>query len=68
VPRKDHIPISEYVNLRVAALAFGMRYGADVEVSRLLANLGIAVPGNLVGGLLFVTFARTVQAAAGSTD
>jgi hypothetical protein len=51
----------------VVALAFGMRC-ADVEVSRLLANLGIAVPGNLVCGLLFVTFARTVQAAAGSTD
>jgi formate/nitrite transporter FocA (FNT family) len=46
-------------------LVFGMRYGADVDVSQLLANLGLAVAGNLVGGLLFVTFVRTVQAAEG---
>jgi len=47
-------------------LVFGMRYGADVDVSALLANLGIAVAGNLVGGLCLVTFVRTVQAAEGS--
>src|SRR5919202_1801552 len=46
-------------------LVFGMRYGADVDVSQLLANLGLAVAGNLVGGLLFVTFVRSVQAAEG---
>ncbi len=49
-------------------LVFGMRYDADVDVSQLLSNLGLAVVGNLVGGLLFVTFARTVQAAEGSRD
>jgi formate-nitrite transporter family protein len=47
-------------------IVFGMRVGADVDVSQLLANLGIAVAGNLVGGLLFVTFVRTVQAAEGA--
>ena len=44
-------------------LVFGMRYGADIQVSQLLANLGVAVAGNLVGGLLLVTFVRSVQAA-----
>jgi len=49
-------------------LVFGMRYGADVETSQLLANLGLAVGGNLVGGLMFVTFVRSVQAAEGRSD
>ena len=49
-------------------LVFGMRFGADVDVSQLLANLGLAVGGNLVGGLLFVTFVRSVQAAEGGGD
>jgi formate-nitrite transporter family protein len=48
-------------------LVFGMRYGADVDVSQLLANLGLAVAGNLVGGLGLVTFVRTVQAAEGAS-
>ena len=47
-------------------VVFGMRVGANVDVSQLLANLGIAVGGNLVGGLMFVTFVRTVQAAEGA--
>jgi formate/nitrite transporter FocA (FNT family) len=47
-------------------LVFGMRYGADVGVGQLLANLGLAVVGNLVGGLLFVTVVRSVQAAEGA--
>jgi formate/nitrite transporter FocA (FNT family) len=46
-------------------LVFGMRYGAGVDVSQLLANLGLAVAGNLAGGLLFVTFVRSIQAAEG---
>jgi formate/nitrite transporter FocA (FNT family) len=45
-------------------MVFGMRYGADVSVGDLFANLGLAVGGNLVGGLLFVTFARSAQASA----
>jgi len=47
-------------------LVFGMRVGADVATSQLLANLGIAVAGNLIGGLMFVTFVRSVQAAEGA--
>ena len=47
-------------------LVFGMRYGADVETSQLLANLALAVVGNLAGGLMFVTFVRSVQAAEGA--
>jgi formate/nitrite transporter FocA (FNT family) len=48
-------------------LVFGMRYGADVSVGDLFSNLGLAVGGNLVGGLLLVTFARTAQAFAASS-
>jgi formate-nitrite transporter family protein len=44
-------------------LVFGMRYGADVDTGQLLSNLGLSVAGNLVGGLLLVTFARSAQAA-----
>ena len=47
-------------------LVFGMRYGADVDVSQLLGNLGLSVAGNLAGGLVFVTFVRSVQAAEGA--
>jgi formate-nitrite transporter family protein len=47
-------------------LVFGMRYDADVGFAQLLANFGLAVGGNIVGGLLFVTFVRTIQAAEGT--
>ena len=49
-------------------LVFGMRYGASVDVSQLLGNLGLAVLGNLIGGLLFVTFVRSIQAAEGGDE
>jgi formate/nitrite transporter FocA (FNT family) len=45
-------------------LVFGMRYGAGVSIGDLFANLGLAVAGNLVGGLLLVTLARSAQALA----
>ena len=48
-------------------IVFGMRYGADVSFSDLFTNLGLAVAGNLVGGLLLVTFARSAQAAGRSS-
>jgi formate/nitrite transporter FocA (FNT family) len=48
-------------------LVFGMRYGADVSMGDLFSNLGLAVGGNLVGGLLLVTFARSAQAFAASS-
>jgi formate/nitrite transporter FocA (FNT family) len=44
-------------------LIYGMRFGGGVSYSQLFTNLGLSVGGNIVGGLLLVTFARTVQAA-----
>jgi formate/nitrite transporter FocA (FNT family) len=41
---------------------FGLRYGADADVGELFGNLGLAVAGNLAGGLLLVTLARSAQA------
>jgi formate/nitrite transporter FocA (FNT family) len=49
-------------------LVFGMRYGAAVSIGELFANLGIAVAGNFLGGLLLVTFARTAQAFGASSS
>ena len=43
-------------------LFYGIRFGADIGYDQLFANLGIAVAGNLVGGLVLVTFARSAQA------
>jgi formate-nitrite transporter family protein len=48
-------------------IVFGMRYGADVGIADLFASLGLAVGGNVVGGLLLVTFARSAQAFAASS-
>ena len=47
-------------------MLFGIRYGAGVSTGDLFSNLGLAVGGNLVGGLLLVTFARSTQALAAS--
>ena len=44
-------------------LIYGMRYGGGVTYGQLFTNLGLSVAGNMVGGLLLVTFVRTVQAA-----
>ena len=49
-------------------LVFGMRYGADVSIADLFANLGLAIAGNLVGGILLVTCVRSAQALAGSDE
>jgi formate-nitrite transporter family protein len=49
-------------------LVFGMRYGAAVSVGELFTNLGLAVAGNLIGGLLLVTFARSAQAFAATSS
>jgi formate/nitrite transporter FocA (FNT family) len=48
-------------------MVFGMRYGADVGIGALLASLGLSVGGNVVGGMLLVTFARSAQAFAASS-
>ena len=49
-------------------LVFGMRYGAAVSVGDLFRNLGLAIGGNLVGGLLLVTFARSAQALGATSS
>jgi formate/nitrite transporter FocA (FNT family) len=43
-------------------LIFGMRFGADVGLGDTALNFLIAVSGNMLGGLLFVTLTRTSQA------
>jgi formate/nitrite transporter FocA (FNT family) len=48
-------------------MLFGIRYGAAVSTGDLFSNLGLAVGGNVVGGLLLVTFARSAQALAASS-
>jgi formate/nitrite transporter FocA (FNT family) len=48
-------------------IVFGMRYGAHVSLGALFSNLGLAVAGNLAGGMLLVTFARSAQAAGASS-
>ena len=50
-------------------LIFGMRYGADIALGEVFANFGIAVAGNMIGGIVFVTLTRTSQAiGSGETD
>jgi formate/nitrite transporter FocA (FNT family) len=46
---------------------FGIRYGSTLGWSDLFSNLGVAVAGNLVGGVLFVTLTRFGQAAGSSS-
>jgi formate/nitrite transporter FocA (FNT family) len=48
-------------------LIFGMRFGADVGLDDTAINFAIAVAGNMLGGMLFVTLTRTSQ-AVGSGD
>jgi formate/nitrite transporter FocA (FNT family) len=55
-----------HVIVSTIEFVFGMRYGADVTIGDLFSNLGIALAGNLAGGLLLVTFARSAQAFAAS--
>lgn len=45
-------------------LVFARRYGADISLADFSTNLGLSIAGNLVGGLLLVTFARFVQATS----
>jgi len=49
-------------------LLFGIRYGADVPLSAVAENFGIAAFGNLVGGILFVTITRSSQAKSSSNS
>jgi formate-nitrite transporter family protein len=50
-------------------LILGMRFGADITGGDVALNFAIAVVGNMVGGVLFVTLTRTSQAiGSGDTD
>ncbi|MDQ3724183.1 MAG: formate/nitrite transporter family protein [Actinomycetota bacterium] len=50
-------------------LIFGMRLGTTISLEDTALNFAIAVAGNMIGGLLFVTFTRTSQAiGAGETN
>jgi formate/nitrite transporter FocA (FNT family) len=48
-------------------MIFGLRLGADIGVLDVAQNFVIAVAGNMLGGLVFVTLTRTGQ-AIGSSD
>ncbi len=48
-------------------LIFAMRFGGDVGLDDVALNFVIAVAGNMIGGVLFVTLTRTSQ-AIGSGD
>ena len=43
-------------------LIFSMRFGGDIGLDEVGVNFVIAVAGNMIGGLLFVTLTRTSQA------
>jgi len=45
----------------VVEMFYGLRFGGPIGWNQLFANLGIAIAGNLVGGLVLVTFARSAQ-------
>ena len=50
-------------------LIFGLRLGTEVTFGEVGLNFVIAVAGNMIGGLLFVTLTRTSQAiGSGETD
>jgi formate/nitrite transporter FocA (FNT family) len=50
-------------------LIFGMRFGADIGLDDTVLNAVIAIAGNMIGGLLFVTLTRTSQAVgSGETN
>ena len=42
-------------------MLYGLRFDSAIGWDNLFANLGIAIAGNLVGGLVLVTFVRSAQ-------
>ena len=49
-------------------LIFGMRFGTEITLGETGLNFVIAVAGNMIGGLLFVTLTRTSQAIGADDD
>jgi formate/nitrite transporter FocA (FNT family) len=52
----DHVVVS------AAHLLFGVWFGGAVGYGDVLVNMALAIPGNLVGGLCFVTLSHAAQA------
>jgi formate/nitrite transporter FocA (FNT family) len=57
----------DHVIVVTLEMIFGIRFGAPISWLDILQNLGLAIAGNMLGGLAFVTLTRTGQAIA-STD
>jgi formate-nitrite transporter family protein len=55
-----------HVIVATLELFVGIRYGADIAYTDVASNFGIALAGNLVGGILFVTLTRFGQAVGSS--
>ncbi|HZD87243.1 MAG TPA: formate/nitrite transporter family protein [Gaiellaceae bacterium] len=55
----------DHVIVETLELAYGMRFGAPVPVSFLVANVGIAFAGNIAGGIGLVTLNRLTQGRQG---
>jgi formate-nitrite transporter family protein len=68
--RRDARPaLAQPRHRRHARAILGMRFGADISGGDVAVNFLIAVVGNMLGGLLFVTLTRTSQAiGSGATD
>jgi formate/nitrite transporter FocA (FNT family) len=47
-------------------MIFGIRFGADIGALDVAQNFAVAVSGNMLGGLVFVTLTRTGQAIGSS--
>ena len=56
----------DHVIVVTLEMIFGIRFGAPVGWLDVARNLGIAVAGNMLGGLAFVTLTRTSQAIGSS--
>jgi len=51
----------------VIEMFYGLRFGGPIGWDQVFSNLGIAIAGNLVGGLVLVTFVRSAQVFGGSS-
>jgi formate-nitrite transporter family protein len=55
-----------HVIVATLELVAGIRYGAEVAWNDVAANFSVALGGNMLGGLLFVTLTRFGQAVGSS--
>jgi formate-nitrite transporter family protein len=52
----------DHVIVATLELIFGIRYGAEIPWIFVLGNFGVALVGNMIGGILLVTLNRFTQA------